>query len=120
DELYMSVGEARELRAAGMTVGAHGDRHVRLPTLSREDQAHEIDGALRVLDALGIPRQGFAYSYANGEFADNSVALLRERGCMLAFTTRPELARIAVDSMLTLPRIDTNDLPTQSDVGPNE
>ena len=120
DELYMSVGEARELCAAGMTVGAHGDRHVRLPTLSRAEQAREIDGALRVLDALGIPRQGFAYSYANGEYDDNSVALLRECGCRLAFTTRPELARIAVESMLTLPRIDTNDLPTQADVAPNE
>jgi peptidoglycan/xylan/chitin deacetylase (PgdA/CDA1 family) len=57
----MSVSEARELCAAGMTLGAHGDRHVRLPTLSREDQAREIDGALRVLDALDIRRPGFAY-----------------------------------------------------------
>jgi len=120
DELYMSVGEARELCAAGMTVGAHGDRHVRLPTLSRAEQAREIDGALRVLDPLGIPRQGFAYSYANGEYDDNSLALLRECGCRLAFTTRPELARIAVESMLTLPRIDTIDLPTHADVAPNE
>ena len=33
EELYMSVSQARELCAAGMTVGAHGDRHVRLPDL---------------------------------------------------------------------------------------
>jgi len=120
EELYMSVSQARELCAAGMTVGAHGDRHVRLPTLSREDQAREIDGALRVLDALDIGRPGFAYCYANGEYDEHSVALLRERECSLAFTTRPDLARIAADSMLTLPRIDANDLPTQADVAPNE
>jgi peptidoglycan/xylan/chitin deacetylase (PgdA/CDA1 family) len=115
DELYMSVSEARELCGAGMTVGAHGDRHVRLTTLSREEQAREINGALRVLDALELPRHGFAYCYANGEYDENSVALLRDCGCSLAFTTQPELARIAADNMLTLPRIDANDLSTEAD-----
>jgi peptidoglycan/xylan/chitin deacetylase (PgdA/CDA1 family) len=120
DEFYMSVGEARGLRAAGMTVGAHGDRHLRLPTLSREDQASEIDGALRVLDAVGVPRQRFVYCYANGEYDNDSLDLLRARGCSVAFTTRPDLARIAADDMLTLPRIDANDLPVRSDAEPNE
>jgi len=114
DELYMTASDARELRAAGMTVGAHGDRHLRLPTLSKEEQAREIDGALRVLDAAGVSRQQFAYSYANGEHDDDSVDLLRMRGCGAAFTTRPDLARVT-DDMLTLPRIDANDLPTQAD-----
>jgi len=119
DDLYMTAAEARELRAAGMTVGAHGDRHLRLPTLSKENQAREIDGALRVLDAVGAARQRFAYSYANGEHDDDTVDLLRTRGCGAAFTTRPDLARVAGDDMLTLPRIDANDLPTQADSPPN-
>ena len=67
------------MRAAGMTIGAHGDRHLRLPTLSRDDQALEIDGALRVLDAVDASRQQFAYSYANGEHDHTSVELLRAR-----------------------------------------
>jgi peptidoglycan/xylan/chitin deacetylase (PgdA/CDA1 family) len=118
DDLYMTAADARELRAAGMTVGAHGDRHLRLPTLSRDDQAREIDGALRVLDAVGASRQRFAYSYANGEHDNDSVDLLRIRRCGAAFTTRPDLARV-IDDMLTLPRIDANDLPTQADSPPN-
>jgi peptidoglycan/xylan/chitin deacetylase (PgdA/CDA1 family) len=118
-ELYMTASEAREMCAAGMTIGAHGDRHLRLPTLSREEQAREIDGALRVLDAVGVPRLRFAYSYANGEHDDRTVDLLRARGCAAAFTTRPDLARVTVADMLTLPRIDTNDLPMHADSPPN-
>jgi peptidoglycan/xylan/chitin deacetylase (PgdA/CDA1 family) len=119
DELYMTVSDAREMRAAGMTVGAHGGRHLRLPTLSRDGQAHEIDGALRVIDAVGASRQKFAYSYANGEHDEHSVDLLRARGCGVAFTTHPDLARLTGADALSLPRIDANDLPTQADAPPN-
>jgi peptidoglycan/xylan/chitin deacetylase (PgdA/CDA1 family) len=120
DELYMTTAEARELVRMGMTIGAHADRHVRLTTLSREGQAGEIDGALRVLDAAGVPRKRFAYSYANGEFNDDSVDLLRARECALAVSTRPDLALIRSDALLSLPRLDTNDLPIRRDAEPNE
>ena len=118
-DLYMTTSDAREMQAAGMTIGAHGDRHLRLPTLSRDDQALEIDGALRVLDAVDGSRQQFAYSYANGEHDEYSVDILRARGCGVACTTRPDLARITQAEMLTMPRIDANDLPTQADAPPN-
>jgi peptidoglycan/xylan/chitin deacetylase (PgdA/CDA1 family) len=119
-ELYMDVAQVRELHRAGMTIGAHGDRHLRLAALSRDEQAAEIDGALRVLDVVGSPRQGFAYCYANGEHNQDSLELLRARDCSIALTTRPDLARIAIGELLTLPRIDTNDLPVRSDAAPNE
>jgi hypothetical protein len=93
---------------------------VRLPTLSREDQAVEIDGALRVLDAVALPRRNFAYCYANGEYNEDSLDLLRARGCSLALTTWPALARVDAAERLTLPRIDANDLPVRSDAEPNE
>ena len=119
-ELYMTVDHAREMREAGMTIGAHGGRHLRLPTLPRDEQAIEIDGALRVLDAVGLPRRNFAYCYANGEYNDVSIDLLRARECRIALTTRTDLARIARDGLLTLPRIDTNDLPLRADAEPCE
>jgi peptidoglycan/xylan/chitin deacetylase (PgdA/CDA1 family) len=119
DDLYMTVEQARQLHADGMTIGAHADRHLRLPTLSRQQQAREIDGALRVLDAIGVARNDFAYSYANGDYDDHSMALLRERGCRVAVSTRAELAAIAADALLALPRLDTNDLPFAADAEPN-
>ena len=119
-ELYMDTTQVIDLHRAGMTIGAHGDRHLRLAALSRDDQAVEIDGALRVLDIVGAPRRRFAYCYANGEHNDDSIGLLRARECSIGLTTRPELARIAPAALLTLPRIDTNDLPVRSDAGPND
>jgi peptidoglycan/xylan/chitin deacetylase (PgdA/CDA1 family) len=118
-ELYLTVDQVRDLRSAGMTVGAHGDRHVRLSTLSRDEQAREIDGALRVLDAVDAPRQHFAYCYANGDYNADTIELLRGRQCSIALTTRPDVAHIGRDSLLTLPRIDTNDLPPGGSARPD-
>jgi len=114
DELYMTVDQLRDLTDRGMTVGAHGDRHLRLPTLGEAEQAREIDGALRVLDALGTAYPPFAYCYANGEYDDRSIGLLRARGCAVAFTTRSDVADPAASDALALPRLDTNDLPTEA------
>jgi peptidoglycan/xylan/chitin deacetylase (PgdA/CDA1 family) len=113
-ELYLTPDQIREMRRAGMIIGAHGDRHVRLSTLSREAQASEIDGALRVLDAAGAARRPFAFCYANGDYNVESLELLHARECSIALTTRPEVAEVARDTLLTLPRLDTNDLPTRS------
>jgi peptidoglycan/xylan/chitin deacetylase (PgdA/CDA1 family) len=120
DELYMTAAQLRAMRDAGMTIGAHGGRHLRLPTLTRDGQAAEIDLALRVLDAAGAGRTRFAYAYANGEHNNDSIELLRERGCAVAVTTRLDLVRLGADDLLALPRIDTNDLPIDADAGPSE
>jgi peptidoglycan/xylan/chitin deacetylase (PgdA/CDA1 family) len=120
DELYMTVDHAREMRDGGMTIGAHGGRHVRLPTLDRDGQAQEIDEALRVLAAIGADPRRFTYAYANGEQDDVSVALLRERGCIAAMTTQPRLVELRGDSVFALPRLDTNDLPSSPDAPPGE
>ena len=120
DDLYMTVGDVQRLAQAGMTIGAHADRHVRLSLLSRGDQADEIDGALRVLDAAGVAQARFVYSYANGAYNDDSIELLRERGCAVAVSTRPDLAILDPEALLALPRLDTNDLPVGADAEPNE
>jgi peptidoglycan/xylan/chitin deacetylase (PgdA/CDA1 family) len=120
EELYMTVDQAREMREAAMTIGAHGDRHVTLTSLSRDGQAQEIDGALRVLDAVGAKRSGFAFSYAKGGYNDDSLTLLRDRACAIAVTNRPGNATVGPDTLLTLPRFDAKHLPTDSNAAPTE
>jgi peptidoglycan/xylan/chitin deacetylase (PgdA/CDA1 family) len=120
DELYLTIDQAREMSEAGMTIGGHADRHVMLTTLSREEQAREIDGALRVFDAIGAPRSPFLFSYAKGAHNHDSIELLRERGCALAVTNQPAVATIAPDTLLTLPRLDANDLPTDAQAPMND
>src|SRR5262245_44786711 len=111
DELYFTPHHARELAQAGMTIGGHADRHLTLTSLPRDGQAAEIDGALRVLDAIGQPRSPFVFSYAKGAHNADSVALLHDRGCTLAVTNRPSIATLAPDTLLMLPRLDANHLP---------
>jgi peptidoglycan/xylan/chitin deacetylase (PgdA/CDA1 family) len=120
EELYMTADQAREMREAGMTIGAHADRHVTLTSLSRDGQAREIDGALRVLDAAGAARTGFAFSYAKGAYNDDSFALLRDRGCAIAVTNRRGNAAVGADRLLTLPRFDARHVPTDPDAAPTE
>jgi peptidoglycan/xylan/chitin deacetylase (PgdA/CDA1 family) len=120
DELYMGIDQAREMYHAGMTIGAHADRHLTLTSLSRDDQAREIDGALRVLDAVGASRSEFVFSYAKGAHNADSVSLLRERGCLLAVTNVPDIATVALETLLSLPRLDANHLPTDASAPPNQ
>jgi len=120
DALYLTVDQAREMAANGMTIGCHADRHVMLTTLTRDGQAREIDGALRVLDAVNLPRTSFAYSYAKGAHDADSIDLLRARGCALAVTNVPDVAVVSPDTMLSLPRLDANHLPTDGRAAPNE
>ena len=120
DELYFTSDQAREIAEAGMTVGCHADRHITLTSMSRDGQAREIDGAMRVLDAIGLPRSPFVFSYAKGAHNAHSVALLRERGCVLGVTNRPSIATVAPDTVLTLPRLDANHLPADGLAPPNE
>lgn len=117
--LYFTVEQAREMRAAGMEFGGHGDRHLALTTMGRDGQAVEIDGALSALDAIGVPKDRFPFSYVKGDFNATSIELLRERGCAIAVTTRVDLARPIATDLLTLPRLDTNDLPFNGDAPPN-
>jgi peptidoglycan/xylan/chitin deacetylase (PgdA/CDA1 family) len=120
DDLYMTVEQAREMAASGMTIGAHADRHMTLTSLDRSGQAREIDGALRVLDAVAAPRSRFAFSYAKGAHNADSVSLLRDRGCVVAVTNRPSIATVAPDTLLSLPRLDANHLPTDASAPPNQ
>ena len=120
DELYLTIDQAREMADGGMTIGCHADRHTTLTSLSREGQALEIDGALRVLEAVGLPRSPFSFSYAKGAHNADSIELLRARGCVLSVTNRPDIATISPQTMLALPRLDTNHLPVDGLAPPNE
>ena len=120
EELYFTVDQAREMRSAGMEFGGHGDRHVPLPLLDPNEQALEIDASIDSLERIGAPRAPFLYCYVKGEHDATSLELLRARGCAVAVTTREDLARPAIDNLLTLPRLDTTVLPADGDAALTE
>ena len=119
DELYVSVDQLRGMREGGMEIGSHGHAHHWLDSLAVVDQARDIDRSLQMLDRIGVARQGFYFCYPFGGYTPDTVALLDDRGCGAAFTTRVALARPVANQMLELPRLDTNDLPRRGDAAPS-
>jgi peptidoglycan/xylan/chitin deacetylase (PgdA/CDA1 family) len=110
-ELYVSEDNLRDMLAAGMEIGSHGHAHYWLNSLSRADQEVDIDRSLDMLERIGVSRTGFYFCYPYGAYTEQTLEILRERKCAAAFTTEVALARLDSDTLLELPRIDTNDLP---------
>jgi peptidoglycan/xylan/chitin deacetylase (PgdA/CDA1 family) len=61
---YLVWPEVRALAAAGMEIGSHGDRHLRLSDLDRAQVVGELTRSKQALDgALGRPVEVLAYPY---------------------------------------------------------
>jgi peptidoglycan/xylan/chitin deacetylase (PgdA/CDA1 family) len=111
-ELYMSTDQIACLRHHGMHIGSHGYSHPWLNCISPEEQAIEIDRSLGFLQKLGVSAGGWTMCYPYGGFNESLLQILRERQCRLGFTVEPRVATLGLDDPLTLPRLDTNDLPS--------
>ena len=46
--------------------------------------------------------------------------MLKERGCKLAVTTEVDIATTSKDTRFIMPRLDTNDMPNDSNANVNE
>lgn len=88
DDRPASWDELRAWVAAGMAVGGHTRTHAWLAGMSAAEQAAEIEGARRDLEAnLGIAAEGFAYPYGTPADVDTaSVAAVRAAGYRWAVT----------------------------------
>lgn len=111
-ELYMSVDQIACLRRHGMHIGGHGNTHAWLNHLSPDAQVIEVDQSLEFLQTLGIGRDQWTMCYPYGGFNESLLHILHTRDCRLGFTAEPRIADLDDDDRLTLPRIDTNDLPS--------
>jgi len=111
-ELYMSVDQIACLRRNGMHIGSHGSTHAWLDRLSPDAQVIEVDQSLEFLRTLGVGRDEWTMCYPYGGYNDSLLRVLQTRHCPLGFTAEPRIADLDVDDRLTLPRIDTNDLPS--------
>jgi len=111
-ELYMSVDQIDCMRRNGMHFGNHGYAHAWLNHLSPKEQAVEIDRSLEFLQGLGVENGDWTMCYPYGGFDGSSLEILRARHCRVGFTADARIADLDADDPLTLPRLDTNDLPS--------
>ncbi|MDR1340711.1 MAG: polysaccharide deacetylase family protein [Prevotellaceae bacterium] len=111
-ELYMSTDQLRCMTQCGMHVGSHGYDHYWLGSLSKEKQEFEIQKSMEVIQKSiwGGVNHYNTVCYPYGNYNEDTLALLKQYDCRLGFTTEVRVASLN-DSPLTLPRLDTNDLP---------
>ncbi len=106
----MDARQVRDLAQAGIEIGSHGLRHVRLPA-ARDALAQEVGGSRRILQEItGEPVSGFCYPY--GDLDAEAVARVRvtgyDYGCAIwssAHTGRHALPRTYVGEADTAPRL---------------
>ncbi len=87
-DTWMTWDMARELKAAGMWIGGHTVTHPVLSSLSRAEQANEIESCKRRLwEELGDPMRLFSYPVGSRHaFNDDTRACLNDAGVELAFS----------------------------------
>lgn len=111
-ELYMSLDQIECMRRHGMHIGSHGYTHAWMNHIAQAEQAIETERSLEFLKLVGAGNRDWTMCYPYGGFNDSLLQVLRERSCSLGFTVEPRIADLNHDDRLTLPRIDTNDLPS--------
>lgn len=113
-ELYMSLEQLRTMHRSGMCVGSHGYNHSWLNALNAEQQRAEIERSLSFLDQVGVASHDWVMCYPYGAWNATLLEMLPAYGCALGLTVEVAVADLGVHQPLTLPRLDTNDLPTRA------
>ena len=119
-ELYMTLDQIKLLRRHGMYIGSHGYDHFWLNRLTLEQQETEIDRSLRFLSSVEAETDGWIMCYPYGAYDESLLSVLQARRCSVGLTTEVGIASLDASNPLTLPRIDTNDLPKDWDALMNE
>ena len=120
-ELYMSLDQLRCLHRHSMYIGCHGYDHSWLDHLQSGEQETEINRSIEFLKSItGMEMKGWIMCYPYGAHNDSLLTILANHGCKLGLTTEIGLADFNRHNPLTLPRLDTNDLPTDAQAKPNQ
>jgi len=120
DDLYMNEEQLRRMLDCGMHVGAHGSEHYWLGHLDKAEQEADVDAAMDFLSTLQVPNGQFSFCYPYGSFNQATLDIMRSRACKFGLTTVPDIADVTAKTALTLPRLDTNDLPKDGMAKPND
>lgn len=122
-ELYMSIDQIRCMVDCGMHIGSHGYDHYWLSSLPKERQEFEITKSIEFIDLVGGDVNNWTICYPYGDYNDDTIALLKQHGCKMGFSTRVAIADLqedGPDALYIIPRINVNDLPKNANAEVNE
>lgn len=111
DEIYLHTDDLKRMIDGGMEIGSHGTRHFWMNQLSKTEQAQDLDASLDFQKRLGLRTAGFFYCYPYGAYNTDTLALLRERHCGFAVTTKSTTLPLQHhQELLEVPRFDTTEI----------
>lgn len=119
-ELYMNSEQLSHMVRSGMHVGSHGYNHYWWDRLDKTTLEQEIDLSLEFLRGIGVDLNNWTACYPYGSFDLKSEKILGDKNCQLAVTTQVDVAKPDLNNCYKLPRLDTNDIPKNSEEDTNE
>ena len=108
-ELYMDIFQLKHMVKEGMHIGCHGYDHYWWNSLDNNKLKDELDLSLSFLSKIGFNKNYWTACYPYGSYDQQSIRMLKERRCKLAFTTDLGTYDLNQLDRLKVPRFDTND-----------
>lgn len=112
-ELYMNYDQIKLMQRCGMHIGSHSYDHYWLGSLSKEKQKIELEKSLDFLYSLNTKNENWTLCYPYGNYNNETLELLKELKCKLAFSTNVNIAKVDRELRYRIPRFDTNDFPKE-------
>jgi len=120
EKLYVSIDQVKEMVTREMYIGWHGNEHTRMSQLSNGDQDKEINQASDFFNVIDSKNQSFIISYPYGDYSDSLINKLKKNNFDIGLTIKVGIAQLNKKNIFELPRLDTNDFPTDINAPPNQ
>jgi peptidoglycan/xylan/chitin deacetylase (PgdA/CDA1 family) len=114
--IYVSWEQAREMQAAGMSMGGHTHTHRVLSSLSASEQGLEIERCRKLTQARLSNQESWPFAYPFGKrttYDESTISILSDVGFSCAFSTEVDSAQVGRDRW-QIPRIDPRDAGERS------
>ena len=118
NELYMTKDHLTYLISRGMHIGSHGLNHIWLGNVNYDIQNFEIQQSKSKLLSIGVNADYLTISYPYGSYNKDTIKISGDSNFKLGFTTEVNTADLS-NNFLSLPRLNTNDIPKNSKSKPN-
>ena len=107
-ELYLSKKNIKEMIENKMHFGSHGNKHLWLQYLDKEQQYSEVSISKKFLIDNGVDENYLSICYPFGSYNKTTVDVVKKLNFKIGYTTNDPKVKSPYKN-LSLPRYDTND-----------
>lgn len=120
DQLYMNSSHIKALKSEGMEIGCHGHQHLWLNKINKKKQEQDIVTSLKIIKSFLNIKDKLFFCFPYGGYNKYTIDILKKFKFSAAVTTKTSLVDQHINNFFELPRLDTNDLPSDRDLQDNK